>query len=263
MSIADRISAFLYRRQWRGATRFHSTICGGRRIQLTTQHGICLALDPTEYIDSIIIRHGYYETEVLHAIQEALCPGQVFWDVGANLGIHALTIKSQYKDVQVCAFEPNPDMATLIDDAARINELQIQVCEIALDTTHRTVDLFRHQGNAGCSGLHNWDNNPELETIAVQARSGDELIALHETPAPHVIKMDVEGHEAEVLQGLAQTLQDRTLHTVVFEDNPKPDTPVKQILHQHGFEITSLSRLEPTHHKLENYQATRQAASHT
>ena len=257
MRIADQISAFLYRNRIRGATRFHATACRGRRIEVQTRHGVTLRLDPFEYIDHLIIKHGYYEEEVLQAILEALQPKQVFWDIGANLGIHSLTVRARNPKSSVFAFEPNPKMASLISDAATANRLHVEVCPVALDSEHGEADFFLHAGNAGRSGLHNWDNDPSLESIQVPTRRGDDFIEQEQAQAPHVIKIDVEGHEAAVLKGLARTLAGQALHTIVFEDSSDPESPVKRLLREYNFFISVLSRREPTHHDLENFKATR------
>ncbi len=257
MKLSDRISAFLYRKRLRGATRFHSICCRGRRIEVNTSHQIRLFLDPFEYIDHRIIQYGYYEQEVLQAIESALCPGQVFWDIGANLGIHSLTIKSHFPDSTVYAFEPNPAMAQLISKAADHNRLEIDLHQIALDAENGTADFYRHPGNAGRNGLHNWENDATLEAIQVSTFSGDYLISRGQAAPPHVIKIDVEGHEAQVLAGLTSLLAGDTLHSIIFEDSKDPASAVKCLLEQHHFRVSPLSRLEPTHHNLENYQATR------
>ena len=66
------------------------------------------ALDPESYLEWFIFKNGYYEREVLDAALRHLPEHGVFWDVGANIGLHALTIKRLRPDVSVYAFEPVP-----------------------------------------------------------------------------------------------------------------------------------------------------------
>jgi len=108
MNIVDLIVAFLFRMNVRGASRFHTLVCGGRRLNVRSKHGVAFKIDPHEYVDGFILRRGYYEEEVLDAIRSSLNPGDVFWDVGSNLGLHALTVAKLNSGSPIFAFEPNP-----------------------------------------------------------------------------------------------------------------------------------------------------------
>lgn len=255
MKIADSISACFFRRQWRGASRLHRVLLGGRRIEAASRHGIVWQLDPYEYVDGFVLRYGFYEEEVLEAELARLAPGEVFWDVGANIGIHALTVRRLRPDVRVHAFEPNPAMAALITAASARNALDLTLHSLALDADAGRAKFFVHEGNAGRSGLHNWDADPQLKSIEVATQRGDTAIAAGLAPAPHVLKIDVEGNEARTLQGMHTLLHTGPLHTVIFEDVIQDDSQVKTLLRDAGFTIAQLTRKEPTHHNLENYVA--------
>lgn len=124
---ADRLYRTLSRRQMRGGT-FLRKLLGGvrttRSVTATTRFGSVFRLRPTDYIDSHVLREGYYETEVLEALRSDLPLGSVVWDVGANFGLHAVTLKVMRPDVRVICFEPWPDSAARILDHARLNSVQ-------------------------------------------------------------------------------------------------------------------------------------------
>ena len=260
MNLSDRVSAFLFRHGIRGSTRFHQAVCRGKRIAVRTKHGVVLSVDPHEYVDGFVLRHGYYEEEVLTAITDNLAPGDLFWDVGSNLGLHALTVARLRRDVRICAFEPNPVMAGLIRAAAAANRAGIDVLELALDSQAGVAEFYLHPGNAGRSGLHNWASDPTLRHIEVVTARGDDLVAQARALAPNVIKIDVEGNEARVLEGMPVLCADHRLHTVIFEDSVIESTAAKQRLRAAGFEIHALARREATHHDLENFLARRKPA---
>ncbi len=257
MQLTDRIAALLFRRHLRGATRFHRLVCRGRRIAAVSKHGIRLELDPGEYIDGLVLRCGFYEEEVLDAITGSLQPGDVFWDVGSNLGLHALTVARRCPGVRAWAFEPNPTMAALIRTAAIRNGLRVELLQVALDSKAGTAEFYLHAGNTGRSGLHNWANDPQLRHIVVMTATGDQVVAEAQAPPPNVIKIDVEGNEERVFQGMGKLLSDLRLHTVVFEDAADERSGPKRILHEAGFTIQPLERHEATHHNLDNFVARR------
>jgi FkbM family methyltransferase len=257
LNFLDCTAAFLIRHDIRGATRFHATVRGGRRILTRTSHGLELALDPKEYVDSFVIKCGYYEEEVLNAISSNMRQGDVFWDVGANLGIHAQTIAKLKKDARVYAFEPNPAMAELIRSASERNAVQVTLFQLALDSLNGASKFFIYEGNAGRSSLHNWESDPNLKQIEVETVRGDLLVSDGRALQPNVMKIDVEGNEARVLAGMPDVLANKGLRAVILEDGVDELTESKTLLRNAGFTIEPLIRLESTHHSLRNYLAKR------
>lgn len=253
----DRIARFLFRHRLRGAVRFHQFACKGAPITALTKHGIILELNPYEYVDGFVLRCGYYEEEVLKAVTKGIRPGDVFWDIGSNLGLHALTMAKRGKEIRVYAFEPNPALAKAIRRGVQANAVRVEVMECALDNQDGTASFYLYEGNNGRSGLHNWEHTAGLKTIEVATARAMSLVTDQRVAPPNVIKLDVEGNELRVLQGMEGILDDRRLRTVVFEDAKDEDSEVKRLLRSKGFTIARLERLEDTHHDLENYTAQR------
>jgi FkbM family methyltransferase len=253
----DRLVGFAYARNLRGCTRLHTLLLKGRRLCLPTRHGVRLKLAPQEYIDGAILREGYYEIEVLEALTQYLRPDDTLWDIGANLGLHALTLAKLHPELTLHAFEPNPPMATLLKEVIVANGLAVNLHTQALSSITGAADFYQPQGNCGRSGLDNWDQRDDLPVVKVETITGDELINSGRAPTPNIIKLDVEGHEAKVLQGLSVTLTDPRLHTLVFEDAKTEDTPAKELLRQKGFEFTCLSRKDGVEQPLANFMAHR------
>ena len=257
----NRMSAFLFRNGIRGATRFHALFCGGRRLPTRTKHGLRMRVAPHEYVDSFVLRCGYYEEEVLRAIVDNLGPGDVFWDVGSNLGLHALTVALTRPDARVHAFEPNPEMVGLIRDAAAMNGLAVELHACALSSTAGTADLILFPGNAGMSSLGDWHHKGDQPRITVPTATGDGIVAGRPGSSPNVLKIDVEGCEVDVLRGMPATLAGAGLHTIVLEDCADPDSPAKRILREAGFSVEPLGRREATQHNLDNFVARRGRAA--
>jgi len=256
-SLVDLAASFLLRRKLRGGGFIVRTFAKGRRIEAKSKHGLRWRLDPDEYVDRFVLTHGFYEEEVIEALVSRIRPGDCFWDVGANLGLHALTIKHLEPGTSVYAFEPNPALSRLLAEVALANDVEVTVSPVALDEKAGPAEFFIFKGNVGMSGLRNWQGDASAEVIEVEKDTGDALASSGRVRRPNVIKIDAEGSEHSILKGMTALLAGQDLHTLVIEDSPDGMTPLKTLLRRAGFTLDKLERKEPTHHNLENYLAAR------
>ena len=92
--------------------------------------------------------------------------------------------------------------------------------------------------NSGLTSLNPWKGVQYDDTCSVSLVRADFLIdkGLSE---PNIIRMDVEGHELEVLKGLGKYLSSSNLRAIVFEDNK--DEQVHAVLRNSGYTINSLT----------------------
>jgi FkbM family methyltransferase len=109
-------------------------------------------------MDQQILRDGTWEPDVTAAIAAELPKDGVFWDVGANGGIHALTIKHARPDVRVIAFEPSPSTFTRLRVNARANQLEIEPYCVAVSDRRGYQQLsVVDAGNSGHDSLRPWE----------------------------------------------------------------------------------------------------------
>lgn len=225
----------------------------------TTQHKVRVPLTPRHYIDTEIIRHGYYELEVLEAVMANLKTGDVFWDVGANIGLHSVTVKSLRPDCSVVAFEPSPQMIVRLLQTMEHNGANLQVVQSALWGSPTLHGLHPGQMcNPGMTTLLPKDGDSSPSSF-ISCHRGDDLVNQGLVPCPNVIKMDVEGAESKVLDGLVDTLKSKCLRAVIFEHTPggaiDVDSPFMR-LPLLGFRVEQLKSRHPARHS--NYVAIRQ-----
>ena len=119
-------------------------------------------------------------------------PGEVFVDVGANVGAYSLRAASQ--GMSVHAFEPNPGNVRILRRNSEINGLTIDLHECALGSSEGTANLSAGGAASKISA------EGEL-TVPVRTLDSFHL------PRVDLLKIDVEGYELEVLRGAVETLE--------------------------------------------------------
>ncbi len=154
------------------------------------------------------IAFGNLESSVQEAMLRHVPAGGVFYDVGANLGFFALLgAHMTGPDGRVLAFEPAPDNAAAIRHNAEVNGLlNVEVVEKAVAAAAGEGRL-QVVDDQSWSKLEEYGAHPGTERVLdVPVIALDEEISAGALPPPDVVKIDVEGAEIAVLEGMARTL---------------------------------------------------------
>ena len=127
-------------------------------------------------------------------------------DIGANVGFHTKFLASQFESVY--AFEPCQDTAQILTHNMQgIDNLVIH--QLALGESTKEARMMVSDRNRGTSHI-SAQGNERVQVVRLDSFDFDVPVAL--------IKMDVEGHEAEVLRG-GEALITRDRPVVFFEDS--------------------------------------------
>lgn len=196
--------------------------------------------DPSDHIQRVIAKtQGFYEQDLLEAVFHRVLPGMRFVDVGANVGNHTLFFSGilGMEGVSVEPFEPNFQR---LQENIKLNMLvdKVQALNICLgaEPGHAAMNKLDEVN----TGMATFSTNEE-GAVTVQP-----LDALDVGPF-HLLKIDVEGMEEEVLRGCGNSL--RTYKPLVFcEAQEKEDFyAVKTILDSYGYRPTRRYCVTPTY----------------
>lgn len=137
-----------------------------------------------------------------------------FVDVGANVGQHSLFMSKRVD--RVIAFEPNNDVAARLEMNAQRNDVRnILLLHYALGDVDGEGQLGSgFDDNSGARSL-TWTLDPAKD-IRVEVRRGDAVMDNLGVERIDILKLDVEGYEKKVLEGLAETLR-RDRPVILFE----------------------------------------------
>jgi FkbM family methyltransferase len=143
---------------------------------------------------------GSYEPEQTRLFAETIRPGDTVLDVGAHVGYYTvLSAVLAGPTGTVWSFEPNPRNAAFLRRHVEINGLrQARVEQAAVSDAEGTA-RFDFGTGSGTGHL------ADAGAIEVRTLRLDDFCAAHAI-VPRVVKIDVEGAEAAVLEGFAATM---------------------------------------------------------
>jgi FkbM family methyltransferase len=159
---------------------------------------------------------GDAEPEVQEALAELVKPGQTVYDVGANIGFFTiLCSKLVGPQGRVYAFEPIPQNPVTLRHNIALNGLtNVVIVDKALSCSTGTAEMFVSPWSAfhslNVEGASKQDNHgAEAGEIVVETVTLDEFLQGPDVSAPDLIKIDVEGAELIVVEGMRGTLRSK------------------------------------------------------
>ena len=186
---------------------------------------------------------GVYELPLQHAISNRLSSGKTFFDVGANAGFFTLVAAKVVGASGNCvAFEPLPKNAESVLEQLELNGFNhCHLVQKAVASECGLVNLsFSSDGDPTA---HLVEAQNESSALKIQATTLDE--AFKAWGAPNLIKLDVEGAEAVVVEG-AKTMLAACHPTWIIElHGSDQELCVKELLSRYGYQFTALEGCEP------------------
>lgn len=156
------------------------------------------------------------EQSIISDLLRELKTEDVFYDVGANMGLY--TIFGGKSCSEVIAFEPySPNLKMLRKNIRHNNLSNVQLYGTALSDTDGKISFnVSDEATIGC-GTPSIVNNEKKNSVKVATKRGDDLTAEDGLPSPNVVKIDVEGAEALVISGLEDTLRSPDCRVIYCE----------------------------------------------
>lgn len=185
-------------------------------------YGVRLRLDLNDYIQRGIY-YDAWETHELNFAEAMLRGGDVFIDVGANVGIFTLVAARRVGDAGIVhSFEPVPANYTRLSENVALNgftNVRLNRAAAGAEPGELRFGLETEMevaSGAAMSGFYT--AGASLRPIkAPVVRLDDYLAEQNDDRRVRLIKIDVEGYEPRVLEGLRQSLAKRRVDLVMLE----------------------------------------------
>jgi FkbM family methyltransferase len=197
---------------------------------------------------------GTNEIPVQEAFASHIKPGHTFFDIGANVGFFTLVgARLVGPSGKVFAFEPVPQNAEAVRGNVGLNGFtNVTVIEKAVSRRSGAGELILSSHPGGATLITGDIAPPDMVGMAsVTLVSIDDVVAKGEIPPPDVVKIDVEGAEVEVLEGMTETIRKyRPILIYEIDDADKQAftqrfNRFEELVRTHGYEITRLRKGYP------------------
>lgn len=214
-------------------------------------------LDLVEPRATVMQRHLYRSgfagfqrptTRALLASWEWAGPAPVFYDVGANSALYGALCKQLFPASSVVAFEPFPDSAAAARAVSARNHLDVTVEQRAVSNRCGRAMLHLSKNSDGSHSLVE-GFKPEYGQITVETVTLDAYVA-EGAPPPDVVKIDVEFHELDVLEGAAETIRRHRpviVAEVVRNGHRDQGAAIGEMLQRHGYRAFRLTKTTDWH----------------
>jgi FkbM family methyltransferase len=168
---------------------------------------------------------GLHEFADMAFLLHLLRPGDLFVDVGANVGSYTV-LASAVCGARSIAIEPDPGTVQSLRRNVEVNGIgeRVTVIESAVGSS-----LGKVRFTVGQDTTNRVASGTEVATREVQVCALDDLLA---GEAPALIKLDVEGYEPQVLAGASTVLKRRSLIAIITET---ADPAIRSLLRNAGF----------------------------
>jgi len=213
---------------------------------------ITVSLDPSDVVGRSIGTQGIYDLSLTEVLWRLISPGEQVVDVGANVGyITSIMAHRAGRTGKVWCFEPNPD--TYFELSKNVNhwkstydwehicpqQLALSNCTgvglLGIPKTNQAGEAFLMQAESSSHSSKDVCRSYEVALIKL-----DDF--LEEGQQIDVIKIDVEGHELDVLRGAINLIRKQQIRDIVFEEHYGYPSLVTQFLEDYGYTIFKIQK---------------------
>lgn len=165
--------------------------------------GLLMEVSINDHIEKYLFWYGAYEKKEVTTMQTLLNADSVVVDIGANIGYYSLMAAQKAAAGNIYSFEPVTNNLQKLERNISLNGLAIiHPIQAAISNVSGSTTIYiSDDDNSGMSGLRSAENfSGQSETV--KCLTLDEAVLEYNLPKIDLIKIDVEGSEVNVLQGM-------------------------------------------------------------
>lgn len=213
------------------------------KFQIAKREVGTFLLNYSNYIDRKILVDGNYESEQFAKFSglATTIGAEFFFDIGANIGLYTVQMARLPTIHTIFSFEPMPANRNQLYANVLLNRLDgmVHVHSYALSNAAGSAVFLQNKGNStGRSRLKETNtfslDEKKFEEVTIKTQRLDNISELKGQKL--AIKIDVEGHELMVLQGMPGILKDN-ICVLQIECYPEVETVTDEFLKNVGYSL--------------------------
>jgi FkbM family methyltransferase len=244
---SEHVFAQIVLRSWpfgRGVSRIMNTFFPNRTFKEQTQwvktrDGVNLKVFPNDLLGRHLYLIGEYERSVLDVLYELSQPGDVLLDIGANLGYVSACFLQNVANSKVIAVDPQPGVLAMLEENLAQFPGHSQIFPVAISERKGTARFAINPSNLGNARIV----SDGADGIDIQTVTGGQLLG----PIDRVdlVKIDVEGHEEQVINSCKDEFARLRPRAILFEEGgakAAPDGAIGRTLTGLGYEMFGIHK---------------------
>lgn len=186
------------------------------------------------------------ESEILRDLFDEIEDGDVFYDVGAHIGLYSCFVGTHECTVEIVCFEPHPVTYDQLKQNLRDNDVDAKVNRYAMSNENGELRFEIKRNTSGGMGVVS-----DTGDVSVQSRTLDSVVHDDGLPHPTVLKCDIEGEELNFLHGADMVLSNpRTrllyleVHPIGLDKRGHSEAELRELLREFGYDSFETIRSE-------------------
>lgn len=185
-------------------------------ISFTAHHSIKYKIPNTlENVGVELLINGVYENEVVSFLRNKIQPGNIFFDIGANIGSIGLPVLKKAPTVSYFAFEASPMVLKYLEYNCEVNGIinYKLVNKLVHNNSGKSMKFFQ----AELYGKSSLAPTYTSEFVMVDSITIDQFCEENKIRDIDWMKVDVQGFELFVFEGMKEMLQNKKVKNILFE----------------------------------------------
>jgi FkbM family methyltransferase len=207
-----------------------------------TTDGFDITVMPNDLIGRHLYLTGEFDRSTVRVLRGLSRPGDTLLDIGANIGYVSAAFLKLVPNSNVVAVDPQPGIIDLLRTNLAPFRNRARILPVALSDQDGTMNFFVDPYNKGASKIV-YHNGPG--TVQVETWSAETLIARSGVDKIDLIKIDVEGHETQVISALLPAIQKFKPRAILFEDHgvkAAPEGTIGSLLKSADYKVTGMKK---------------------
>lgn len=157
-----------------------------------------------------ILSLEFYERKEIRFILKFLKKNMIFFDIGANIGFHALNVAKYDDSITVHSFEPIPETFISLNNNILLNNIKnIIAYDFGFSNENNYADFYFNPNASGATSLRKIYESSKVKLVKSKVVTLDQFMIDKRIQQLDFIKCDVEGAEILVIQGGIDTIKNQ------------------------------------------------------